>query len=149
MARGASSLLLFHTYIRHWPRHDRIRIEGKKHPFHLLLAIDVTLYLLAVLHVTDVVYPNRSPERLPRLRVALKVDQDGRIYETQPAAPGCDATWNESFEMYVTEHVCRALCSLTSIHIKFSDLITVGLDYTCTFYMRIRYLPGDSPQSII
>jgi hypothetical protein len=44
-----------------------------------------------------------SSESYPCPRVTLKLDLDGTTYETRVATPGCDATWNEAFDMYVAE----------------------------------------------
>jgi hypothetical protein len=47
--------------------------------------------------------PHCSSESHPRPRVTVELDLDGTLYETQVAAPGCDASWNEAFDMYVAE----------------------------------------------
>ena len=57
--------------------------------------------IVAVLRAMDLAYPHCPPKSRPRSRVTLKLDLDDTTYETQVAVPGCDASWNEAFDMYV------------------------------------------------
>jgi hypothetical protein len=98
--------------------------------FFLHSSVIDAICIVAVVRAMNLAYPHCSSVSLPRPRVALKLDLDDTTHETQVAAPGCAASWNEAFDMYVANSLYTVPAS---VQLNFLGRYIEDLRCNCAF----------------